>query len=271
MGHDYGIVPKFLSITPTRDNISAPGNRMPDKHSRLFHGRSLDEWTMLQLWSSKYLGKAIFVCETETHAMRLETLAHKYGVELVVRPEQMLAPVCDTGGVPCQWATRRELRKTWWALFTIAFVVAPCRPPGFLDMMVERYLEAFNKAPDFHEGQHWVCAGHDADEHPFQTDSTGTAREQLGHLYNRADELVMSDTGHFMASTFWYVNHTIVDFGRHAGVVLTPKMFKVPWWQCIHIDTEEQWTAAEFYFGNYILNAGFDCYEKYRASWEGKC
>jgi hypothetical protein len=268
MGHDYGVPLRFLSVTPTRDNDAAPGNRLADKHSRLFHGKTLDEWTMIQLWSSKYLGKAIFVCETEMHKMKLQPIAIRYGVELIVRPREMLHPINDTGGLPIYYGIIHALKTDYYSLISPAFVVSPCRKPGFFDNMVENYLELVASNPDFERGQALVVAASEIDGAMFEQDESGVW-QQLGSVYlNRNPKTRLSIMNHWMGATWWYIASLPVTVSRH-DLSLHPKLYDVEPWEDIHIDTEDQWDAAEYWFGVKILNKlGKDCYERYRASWK---
>ena len=86
----YDVPLRVLSISPTRDGLVNPSRRLPDKHSRKMCGKTLDEWTMIQLWSSKYVSRSVFVCETEKHRERLAPLAEKYGADLMVRSPELL-------------------------------------------------------------------------------------------------------------------------------------------------------------------------------------
>jgi len=49
--------------------------------------------------------------------------------------------------------------------------------------------------------------------------------------------------------------------------------FKVPVWTDVHIDTQEDWDLAEWYFGKYIGEGemGYNRYVEYRKSWEATC
>lgn len=267
MGHDYGVPLRFLSVTPTRDNEAAPGNRLADKHSRLFHGKTLDEWLMIQLWSSKYCGKAIFVCETEAHRGKLQPMAGKYGVELIVRPREMLHPINDTGGLPIYCGIMHALKSDYYSLITSPFVVSPCRPPGFFDRMVEHYLRLIATCPDYERGRAWVMGAYDLDGAMFELDehSTGT---QLGTVYLNKNPLSrFSTTQHWIAATWWYLASLPITVSRH-DLSLRPKIFDIKPWEDIHIDTQDQWEWAEYWFGKKILSQGEDCYERYRETWE---
>ncbi len=266
MGHDYGVPIRFLSVTPTRDNEAAPGNRLADKHSRLFNGKTLDEWLMLQLWSSKYLGKAVFVCETEEHVRKLSPLAQKYDIRLLVRPRDMLHPANDSGSLPISWAVEQIFKEEWFSLITTPFVVSPCRPPGFFDMMVEVYL-AWISNPDFQMKAPMIIGGYETDISLWQISKTQQRGKQLGLSYlNRNPEIMGSITNHWIAASWWYRAKVILDYSRH-DLSFEPIFFKIEPWMDTHIDTEDHWEEAEYWFGKKILNQGSDCYEQYREKW----
>jgi hypothetical protein len=265
MGHDYGVDLRILSVTPTRDNIAAPGNRIPDKHSRLFHGKTLDEWTMLQLWSSKSISKAIFVCETMEHADRLEPMAAKYGVELMVRPKQMLHPLNDTGGLPIVWAYKQAMERTFYTLVTCPFVVSPCRPPGFFDEMTAFYCKTFGN-PDWIYGYPQVTGGYSSYLTLFDVDKDGRATQVSKSHLNYNPMLRVSALNHALMATWWYEAQLVFERGRR-DLSVSPIIWEIEPWMDIHIDTEDQWKEAEFWFGEKILSKGEDCYERYRSTW----
>jgi hypothetical protein len=267
MGHDYGVQPKFLSVTPTRDNVAAPGNRLADKHARLFHGKTLDEWLMIQLWSSKYLGRAYYVCETRSHLNKLAPLADKYDIELLVRPEGMLHPLADTGGLPITYGVKKALESEWFPLIQTPFVVAPCRPPGFFDRMVEAYLNAFGN-PDYARNQMWVMGGYESDLAYFTVDDEGVARQPKDiELYlNRNPKVRVSTTQHWIGFTHWWDSYWRSAAGRY-DLTISPVIVNIEPWEDIHIDTQDNWDWAEYWFEKKILSQGEDCYERYRESW----
>ena len=266
MGHDYGVPLRFLTVTPTRDNDAAPGNRLKDKHSRLFCGKTLDEWTMIQVWSSKYAGKHVFVCETEAHAEKLRPIADKYGVVLYVRPRDFLHPLNDTGGVPLTWATEKALAEDYHTLLTHAFVVAPCRPPGFFDRLAMEYEKRVGN-PDYFYTQMWVMGGHGTDSAYFETDENSVGR-QIGKVYlNSNVRARLSTTQHWMASSHWWRAAAPLGAARH-DLTLTPIIVDIEPWMDIHIDTQDQWDWAEYWFKKMILSRGEDCYERYRDEWK---
>lgn len=268
MGHDYGVTLSFLSITPTRDNVAAPGNRLADKHARLFHGKTLDEWCMIQLWSSKYLGKAFFVCETEAHRDKLSAMAERYGIELLVRPREMLHPINDSGSMPIVYALDYALRDTYYSLIMTPLVVSPCRPPGFFDMMVEEYLRLFPGNPDAARKQCWAMGACDIDGILFEIGEDGHARE-LGEDYlQKNPRLRFTTTQHWIGATWWYVRFRELFDSRH-DFSFTPKLFDIEPWMDIHIDTQQHWEWAEYWFAKNILSKGEDCYAEYRATWSG--
>ncbi len=266
MAHDYGIAPRFLAITPTRDNDAAPGNRLPDKHSRLFCGKTLDEWCAIQVWSSLYAGRHIFVAETEEHAEKLVYLT-KYGAEIWVRPRDMLSPLNDSGGIILHWATKKALAENWHTLITHPFVVSPCRSPGFFDRMVGGYVNTFGN-PDQNRGQMLLMGGCRTDQAMFAKGKDGYGT-QLGEAYINADtSWRISYETHYMALSAWWVSYYEV-FNSRISTTFSPVIHDIEPWEDLHIDTQDQWDEAEFWFGKKILSQGEDCYERYRKGWAG--
>jgi len=267
MAHDYNVPLTVLSITPTRDNDAAPGGRLPDKHSRLFCGKTLDEWTMIQLWSSQSITHKIFVCETYEHMKKLAEPAVKYDVELMVRPASMLHPLNDSGSIVGTWAFKKALEKDWCSLITTPLVVTPCRPPGFFDAMVSFYQQKIGN-PDYTRQDALVYAGYASDITSFEIEN-GKGK-QLGQAYlNKNYKLRSTKFSHFVAATWWYEAYLTLQQSRH-DVALHPIFYDIePWMDC-HIDTEDEWKEAEFWFREKILSQGEQCYERYRWGWENK-
>ena len=261
MSHDYGVPLSVLSLTLTRDNDAAPGTRLPDKHSRLFCGKTLDEWTMLQLWSSKSITYSVFVCETHKHAERLAPMASKYGIELIVRPSEMLHPLDDSGSIPLLWSFRKAMAHRHYTLVTTPFVVCPCRPPGFFDDMAAFYRKTFGN-PDFERGSPQVMGAYPLDTMMFSVQN-GRGVE-IGEPYlNYTAKYRYSVSNHTLMASWWYEGNTILNNSRHE-LAISPILWDIEPWMDIHIDTEEQWREAEFWFREKILSKGEDCYESYR-------
>jgi len=219
---------------------------------------------MLQLWSSRRITHSVFVCETEEHAGKLELLACKYGVELIVRPPEMLHPLDDSGSIPVFWAFRKAIAERYYTLVTMPFVVAPCRPPGFFDDMVTFYCKTFGN-PDFIHDSPQIMGGFRSDLTPY--DVSGGRGKQIWTPYlNLNPDLRMSCTNHVLMASWYYEAQTTLQNSRH-DVTITPVIWDIEPWADIHIDTEDHWKEAEFWFREKILSKGEDCYEKYRKSW----
>jgi len=268
--HDFGVEPTILSVTPTRDNATAPGRRLPDKHTRLLCGKTLDEWLMLQLWSSKCVRQAVFVAETRAHAERLERLVidRKFSnIEIVVRPRDMLASINDSGAIPIQWAVEREFQRDWYSFVTTPFVVSPCRPPGFFDRMVEEYKLAMSN-PDYTRSSAIICGGYPTDQMLWDRQPDGGWIQRGIPYLNRNPQTRGSITNHWLAASWWYRSNVHLSMARH-DLSFNPMFFDIEPWMDIHIDTEEDWEVAELWFRRKILSKGEDCYEEYRRSWAG--
>lgn len=267
----YDVPLRVLSLTPTRDGVVNPSHRLPDKHSRLFCGKTLDEWTMLQLWSSKHVSKAVFVCETENHAIRLSGKAKKYDVELIVRPREMLHPINDSGALVLLYGLLHMLMDDYYSLLMTPFVVSPLRPPGFFDHMVEVYLDKMN-CPDESTLCPMVVGAHEyPDRTQWKENEQGRGENISHYTFNSISPgWWETRTQHWICATWFYVARSLYDFTRQAKDegVLKPIFFELPEWTEIHIDTEENWKEAEYWFKEKILSQGEDCYHKYREGWE---
>jgi len=269
----YDVPCRTLSITLTRDGAVNPSRRLPDKHSRLFCGKTLDEWTMIQLWSSKHISRAVFVCETEKHALRLSFLAKKYGIELMVRDKELLHPHNDSGSVVVTHALTRILTKEYYSLLMTPFVISPVRPPGFFDMFVEEYLtRAAESGGDFTFSAPTLLGGWQADISLWSLDEAGVSTKVGPRMLTRQANYLFSCSQHWICATWWHLGQMAKWFARDDSDAgdYHGMMLEIPQWTDIHIDTEDDWEQAEYWFQKKILVKGEDCYHKYRESWYGK-
>jgi hypothetical protein len=268
----YDVQPSLLAVVPTRDGYANPSRRMPDKHTRLLHGKTLDEWKMLQLWSSKYLGKALFVCETEAHKERLQPLADKYDVELFVRPAELLHPINDSGSYVTWAGLQHALKTRYYTFLMMPFVVAPCYPPGLIDWLVDEYLRIM-PGIDIPQGAGAILGG-------YPTDVTGYSMwvEEDKGFYRRIAPNPLEPLRRYMMlnsqialwSTRMYEGMMYKWFARGDKLCgeYQPKIVEIEPWMDIHIDTESDWEAAEYWFGKKILSKGENCYVEYRNTWK---
>ena len=274
--NNYGVLPSVLSVTPTRDPQRNPSRRLPDKHGRLFHGKTLDEWCALQMWSNQCVARQVFVAETPDHANRLQALLGRYDVEVISRPAGMLHPICDTGGLPIRYGVDYAFKTGWYPLITTPFVVSPCKRPGLFDEMVSHYLRVV-KAPDWERSMPQVMAMTPNPSGWFWQDSgEATPAEMVvsktGISFNETPRAYYGVLQHFVAASWsWRSLQSLVetrapiqDLGKYS---VYP--FPIADWEDCHIDTEEQWTRAEWEFQRNILDKlGPDCYQNYRRTWE---
>lgn len=267
----YNVPIRTLSLTPTRDGLANPSRRLPDKHSRIFCGKTLDEWTMIQLWSSRLVSRAIFVCETTQHADRLEPLAETYGIELMVRDNEMLHPHNDSGSVVLAHALVKILAKEYYSLVMTPFVISPCRPPGFFDMMIETYLaHAAGQGGDFSFAAPTVLGGWQSDRSLWKINENGTATKFGPPVSTKQEHYLWSNSQQWVAATWWYVGQMMKWFARADGESSGDypcRMVEIEPWMDLHIDTQDDWEEAEYWFTKKILSRGEDCYAQYRETW----
>lgn len=266
--NNYNVPIRLLTVTPTRDGLANPSRRLPDKHTRLFCGKTLDEWTMIQLWSSKYVGRALFVCETEEHAKRLHPLAEKYKIELVVRSKELLHSSNDSGSLVTFEAIQYALRTDYYSILTTPFVISPCRPPGFFDWMVDIYLKEIPNM-DFSVGAPQVLGGWQMDMSIWQLDKNRRAIQKGPLFLTKSDKFLASRSQHHISATWWHIGAMYKWFAHadeNAGNY-EPIMFEIEPWMDSHIDDEEDWDLTEYYFQKKILSKGENCYDEYRDTW----
>jgi hypothetical protein len=229
---------------------------------------------MIQLRTCKYVDRIVFVCETIEHAQRLGPIASKYNVKLYVRPQDMLHPVNDTGGLPIYWAAQEAFKDDWWSLVATPFNNTPCRKPGFYDEMVELYLQKVEN-PDWCPEAACVMAATKSDYWIGNRDESGRLRitNQDGYEYNVSPMRYHSGMNHFVAASWWWFSTAFMAFARtkNSAAIYSPFIYDIENWEDIHIDEEEDWEAAEFYFKTRILDVyGENGYEKYAETWRKK-
>ena len=267
----YDVPLRVLSLTPTRDGLANPSRRLPDKHERVFCGKTLNEWTMIQLWSSRHVSRAVFVCETEAHADRLRPLAERYGVELMVRNPELLHPHNDSGSIVMTHTLGRILAQDYYSLLMTPFVISPCRPPGFIDWLVDEYLRrAFADGGDFTYHAPTLLCGWQGDSALWQIEN-GIAHKVGPASLTRQTSYLFSTSQHWIGATWWYMGQMVKWFARDTDNPgdYKPMMAEIEPWIDLHIDTEQDWEEAEYWFRKKILSQGQDCYARYRESWEG--
>jgi len=245
------------------------------------YGKTLDEWCMVAIWSNECVAHQVFVCETKEHADRLAPIAEKYGVELVVRPPDMLHPANDTGGLPIRWGCDHAMeqerkRGGWYGLITTPFVITPCKRPGLYDEMRAHYIKSINN-PDYQHNypcvmglmpnpQGWL----------WQDDGAGTSAQMVIGKSGRAEYNDMPNAyygllQHFIAASWSWFNFQDFVYSRAKvqGIgVYDVIPFPIAWWEDCHIDTEAEWEQAEWAFGKYLGGAAaMDRYLEYRAGW----
>jgi hypothetical protein len=147
----------------------------------------------------------------------------------------------------------------------VAFVVSPCRPPGFFDEMTAFYCKTFGN-PDFILDYPQVTGGYSSYLTLFEIDKNKRAKQLTGQHYNYNPQLRVSALNHALTATWWYEAQLVFERGRREANV-SPIIWEIEPWMDIHIDTEDQWKEAEFWFGEKILSKGEDCYDRYRSTW----
>jgi len=281
--NSYKVPLRVLSVTPTRDGYVMPSRRLPDKHIRLFAGKTLDEWCMIQMATNRCIARQVFVCETKAHVERLIPIAKRWGVELIVRPRDMLHPANDTGGLPTRWGVDWAMEEArdqgdWYGLTTTPFVVTPCRRPGLFDELHAYYLTEINN-PDYQYGYPCVMGMVPDPVGWFWEDrGPGTPAQMVLGQTGRAEfnQLPRAYTGimsHWIAAS-WAWTH-FQDFVMSRAKVkglgeydVIP--FRVEEWEDLHIDTEEQWQRAEYEFLRHFGGSGEEAekrYLEYRKTW----
>lgn len=267
--------PRVLIIAPTRDGYKNPSRRLADKHIRLFHGRTLDEWFCIRAWSSECMTDFCLVTETEEHTERIRPMVEKYAGQLVCRPEVLLHPMEDTGGKPLRWGLHKIIEKNGpYNLVIQNFVVNPVLPPGLFDRAVKRFLELVPNLEDLKGPANMVPACY-----PIES---FTEEREDGRLYWSGPRIMNTSKGttRWKSTMGWTVStpefNDLAWMLSYSGLVLRAAdlfdgnlKFEVPVWTDMHIDTEDEWDLAEWYFGKYIGigNKAFEAYDAYRRTW----
>ena len=268
--------PRILAGSITRDGYANPSRRLADKHIRLFHGRTLDEWFAIRCWASQYVTDWYIVGETEEHCERIRPLMEQYGGEVICREAAHLHPIEDTGGVPMRYGLRVMLERHGWYNGVIQnFVVNPVHPPDYFDNMVKEFVRQYRGGAEGNEGpvvlqpvfrpQLSFYAELPNGRIQIQgppTQNTGKSSDRWATMGG----ITISSVDYLLHSwQLFFAGDWRLAFGGEAGQM---KM-EVPWWTEVHIDTDEEWDLAEFWFGKYIGvgDNALQAYATYREGW----
>jgi hypothetical protein len=270
--------PRVLIVAPTRDGYANPSRRLADKHTRLFHGRTLDEWYCIRCWASRYCTAFALVGETEEHCERIRPMVESYGGEVICRPEGYLHPLEDTGGQPIRYGYRiMTERHGPYNLVVNNFVVNPVMPPDLLDRGVERFIEVSQDVEVATGMQNLEPMVPNPPEVMKELGADGRAH-LAGSMFMNTSKV----GGRYKTSIGWNVGRpdffewawmiTMAGVTKLVGQATTDMgtiPFEVPWWTDIHIDTEDDWRHAEWQFGTYIGTGlgAFQKYKEYRDNW----
>ena len=208
------------------------------------------------------------VTETEEHTERIRPLVEKYGGELVCRPPAFLHPLEDTGGRPLRWGLAHMVERHGpYNLVIQNFVVNPVIPPGMFDRAVDRFLELVPNLEDLRGPANMIPSC-------YPIESFREERED-GRLYwigpfsmntSKTTKRSKSTEGWTVSTPEYNDFAWLMSYSGYTGWLNNygQLRFDVPVWTDMHIDTEEEWTLAEFYFGKYI-GVGDEAFEKYAA------
>jgi len=259
-----------VRIGSTRDGLANPSERLPDKHSRLFCGRTLDEWWAIQGWASKRITHSVLVGETEEHCERIRNLVSPYGVAVICRPESMNHPSQDSGGFPMrfgyEWAKRQYGNIN--GLIT-DFVVSPLRKPDDYDRIIEAFYEKMaSPNPDAVSGVETIVTASKTD-YPYFA-KTGD-RLTILYLSNQPNgrywsTYVSAGVTGVMSPRAYEAGNVASALGLPPSQNPGPWLFEIEGWQEVHIDRSDEWDVAEFWFEKKI--GGIEAYRDYRKSWE---
>lgn len=267
--------PLVLAVTITRDGYANPSRRLPDKHTRLFHGKTLDEWWCIRCWSTKYISNFVMVGETEEHCARIRPMVESYGGEVVCRPRAHLHTLADTGGYPMRHGMRyMEAKHGEYNLCIQNFVVNPCYPPGLWDKAVERYMELAGD-PELSKGFNALSLVYHPQDTFFQENfpnrgqvvgniTANTGKDSTRWATTDGCSIVSPEYLYY-AWLRYFAGDWTVSYGGDQGIMIMP----VPWWTNTHIDHDYEWDLASYCFEKYIGDGetAFRKYAEYRDSW----
>jgi len=256
-----------VCMSMTRDGYKNPSRRVPDKHTRLFHGRTLDEWFCISCWASKEIDLAVLVCENPEHVERLQPLVDQYGVKLLSRPADMESdPMCDSGGYPMNWGLEELQKSLFITVLCWTYVVNPVRPPEIWDLIIQDFRRRASN-PDFVKGPLVEISGTPTDLTFLWYDKeSGRARAMV------SEREAYINIGTFAVATpRWKVAwEHFAQLGMPGAKPYEPWLYPVDPWTKVHIDEEWEWDLAEYWFGHHIGEGdeAYKAYVDYRESWE---
>jgi hypothetical protein len=160
-----------------------------------------------------------------------------------------------------------------------SFVVNPCMPPGIFDRAVDRFFEVAMDSEMYHglpvlepmcyPVECWKEEAEDGLAYPVgslmanSSKVKGRWKSTFGWNVTRSDY----DEWAWMLTQAGWVLPWVDVFRKYSGT----HVFEVPVWTDVHIDTEDEWDLAEWYFGKYIGEGevGYNAYRDYRNTWIG--
>jgi hypothetical protein len=131
--------------------------------------------------------------------------------------------------------------------------------------MALHYQKQFGN-PDWIREAPYILGGYNSDHVLYEIDEHGRGKQQGTIYINRVYAQRATKSNHWLGAAWWYLSQLHIVQSRH-DPECHPVIWDIePWMDC-HIDTEDDWKEAEFWFKEKILSKGADCYEHYRRTW----
>jgi CMP-N-acetylneuraminic acid synthetase len=237
-GIDSHFKPKVVAVIPARGGST----RLPDKNMRLFAGRPLVAWSIIQAMNSLTIDEVWVTSDSK----RILELAASLGARCFERTE---AESDDAPGwVPILKVCREVMRPLDVLVGLMA--TSPLRMPHDIDRAVSKYFSQKDRADKFlisvariHEDYRWRIMNDECVEPLPPIDNHNCRYDGAEHV-----------------STFAEYEHSISEQGDAT--------FYVPYfleeWQAIDVNSADQLRLAELIFYDKILSSGLNPYEVYR-------
>jgi len=258
-----------VGITIAKKN----SRRLPGKNMRMFCGKPLLEWTMLQLTSSRWIADYWLVTDDEEQAK----LAEKYHFHVAWQETKQIEEVHkeygNQGKMGGPYAFKigldaaQEFGKTQnlgWKPGTFDVVVAllptqVLRKPGDIDGCIELWLQ--------HQEIPVITAVNYKDFTLYTPDDAGTIKPRhldlWGNYWEGIGNVWVGNPDQYIKYSFAEDGHALTP--EESLKVLHYRHFPVALWQRFDIDTQEDWDISEHLFEKNILQGkGEKAYTDYK-------
>lgn len=255
---------KFVAFIPARAN----SQRMANKVTRPFAGRSLLGWAIVQAVCSRHIEDVYVITDDEEATDQ----AKGEGVRILWQPTEQCQHGRIGGSVAIAWALKYVQN---FDHFLVVMPTAPLRKPDDLDKAIEMYVDLklislSSRGPidklipyyDIGDGCSFPASPYRLFDFLSYCEVVGiTSREQYMNTHFPDGEIDISE----VIRKGWEGLERETAPGP--GIILPSYHYPVERWQVYDIDYIDEFVAAEAIFEECILLGDHKCYEHYKEAW----